>query len=283
MSKQWGVRATPHIRFKSKWFDCSVLPPPSTDTIVFSDVPDLPHPLTTERTIFLQVEPEAITGVRKHILLNGHRFTHILTYDHTVLRMFPHARKYIFGGCWIQPDEYNSIDPSKKQFKISSIVGCKNATEGHMFRLQLYFKQSQLPTVTFYRSSREGKPIPSIQYNPILPSDSKLELFKTYQFSLVVENSSQENYFTEKLIDCLITKTIPIYWGCPNIDDYFDTEGWIILETTNLSEVAERINQLDESWYSRHQASIEANFERCKQYTDVYKNIINAFTSIPNY
>jgi hypothetical protein len=60
---------------------------------------------------------------------------------------------------------------------------------------------------------------------------SKIEIFETYMFSIVIENSRQIHYFTEKIIDCLLTKTIPIYYGCPNISDYFDTSGWIILET----------------------------------------------------
>jgi hypothetical protein len=47
-----------------------------------------------------------------------------------------------------------------------------------------------------------------------------------YRYSLAFENSIHENYFTEKLIDCFLCWTKPIYWGCPNIDKYFPKESY---------------------------------------------------------
>jgi hypothetical protein len=29
-----------------------------------------------------------------------------------------------------------------------------------------------------------------------------------------------ENWVTEKIVDCVITGTVPIYWGAPNIGEY---------------------------------------------------------------
>ena len=40
-------------------------------------------------------------------------------------------------------------------------------------------------------------------------------------------------YFTEKLIDALITKTVPIYWGAPYIGDFYDNRGIIHFEDEN--------------------------------------------------
>jgi hypothetical protein len=47
-------------------------------------------------------------------------------------------------------------------------------------------------------------------------------------FQVVIENSSRNGYFTEKLIDCLITGTVPIYYGCPNLEDYGFNMGGIL-------------------------------------------------------
>jgi hypothetical protein len=101
--------------------------------------------------------------------------------------------------------------------------------------------------------------------------DSKDPLFLDYQFSIAIENSRQLNYFTEKLLDCLITKTIPIYWGCPNISNWFDTRGWIILETTSISEFKLKCSRLPE--YSRFINVINENYERAKQYASIETNI----------
>lgn len=40
----------------------------------------------------------------------------------------------------------------------------------------------------------------------------------------------REGYFTEKLLDCFLLRTVPIYWGCPNLADFgFDDAGVVAL------------------------------------------------------
>jgi hypothetical protein len=50
-----------------------------------------------------------------------------------------------------------------------------------------------------------------------------------YKFSLAIENSRYKDYFTEKIVDCFLTDTVPIYYGCPNITDYFPIESMIFI------------------------------------------------------
>ena len=45
-----------------------------------------------------------------------------------------------------------------------------------------------------------------------------------------MENATYSNMFTEKITDCFMTGTIPIYYGIPNIGDFFNEEGIIILD-----------------------------------------------------
>jgi hypothetical protein len=167
-------------------------------------------------------------------------------------------------------------DISKKEFKISSWVGSKNAwplAHGHRLRQVLYFNQNLFPkNVVFYRSLRpfNGQVIPDINNNPSMNPDSKMDILRDYQFAVTIENGTQENYFTEKLIDCLVMKTIPIYWGCPNISEFFDTTGWILFRTPD--ELLNKIKDLDEGHYDRHLEVVEKNFKEAMKYTDFYKN-----------
>jgi hypothetical protein len=39
--------------------------------------------------------------------------------------------------------------------------------------------------------------------------------------------------FYKKLIDCFVTGTVPIYYGCPSIGDFFDIRGMIIIDSPN--------------------------------------------------
>ena len=52
-----------------------------------------------------------------------------------------------------------------------------------------------------------------------------------FRFQIVIENDCIDNYFTEKVLNCFQTRTIPIYWGCPNLAQFgFDTNGVVPLE-----------------------------------------------------
>ena len=57
--------------------------------------------------------------------------------------------------------------------------------------------------------------------------EHKAEALAQYAFSIAIENSQQDTYFTEKLIDCFSTGTVPIYWGTRKISEYFDMRGVI--------------------------------------------------------
>lgn len=42
---------------------------------------------------------------------------------------------------------------------------------------------------------------------------SKLEFLRGYKFNIAFENSEAPGYITEKLVDCYMANTVPIYWG----------------------------------------------------------------------
>jgi len=58
---------------------------------------------------------------------------------------------------------------------------------------------------------------------------NKEEGLKDFCFSFAMENATYSNMFTEKITDCFMTGTIPIYYGISNIGDYFNTDGIIQL------------------------------------------------------
>lgn len=183
---------------------------------------------------------------------------------------------------WIQNNIYENIDISIKKFKISNLAGSKNINNafGHLFRQKIHHNQDVFKDfpIIFFRSSAQKPYIKDYGNNPLIPIDlsKKIILFETFQFSIVIENSRQDNYFTEKLIDCLITKTIPIYYGCLNIDDFFDTSGWIILDNDDLNELCDRLKLLSEDYYEKFSDTIEKNYNTAKSYADFYVNLCNA-------
>ena len=254
----------------SDWFDVNQIPKNMPDGNIIIDRSDF---VEGEKNIFIHLEPYAICQFRNFLLEYWHRYTHIFTYDAEVLK-FPNAKKYICATSWIEKDFYENIDISKKQFKISSITGIKDWTIGHRFRLDMFNNQSSFPDNFIWFASHNRSNISD--KNPVIDGEisSKKHLFETFQFSLAIENSQQTNYFTEKLLDCLITKTIPIYWGCPNISEYFNTDGWIILDTTDI--FVEKTNILDADYYGKYASVIEENYQKAIGYSNFYKNLENA-------
>ena len=69
-----------------------------------------------------------------------------------------------------------------------------------------------------------------------------LNVYKDYKFSIVIENTRETEYFTEKIIVPLLCGCIPIYLGCKNINNYF--KEYIINLSGNLNKDLIIINNI---------------------------------------
>jgi hypothetical protein len=59
------------------------------------------------------------------------------------------------------------------------------------------------------------------------PIPDKWDALAGYRYSVAVENFVNPYYWTEKLSDCFLAWTMPIYYGCTNITDYFPAESLV--------------------------------------------------------
>jgi hypothetical protein len=60
--------------------------------------------------------------------------------------------------------------------------------------------------------------------------EDKWEALAPYRYSLVVENFRNPYYWSEKLADCFLSWTFPIYFGCSRITDYFPEEALVQID-----------------------------------------------------
>jgi hypothetical protein len=97
-------------------------------------------------------------------------------------------------------------------------------------------------------------------YNQI---DSKLSGLQDYCFSFAMENATYSNMITEKITDCFVTGTIPIYYGIKNIGDFFNIDGIIMLDG-NFD-----INSLSFDLYEKMYPAVLENYQ-------IAKNILTA-------
>lgn len=59
------------------------------------------------------------------------------------------------------------------------------------------------------------------------PAANKLETIAGYKFAICYENMKKSGYLTEKIIDCIVAKTIPIYYGAIDISAYLPEDSYI--------------------------------------------------------
>ena len=104
------------------------------------------------------------------------------------------------------------------------------------------------------------------------PFISKSICLKDYRFSICVENSKQDYYFTEKVLDVILSGCVPIYWGCPNIENIFNIKGILVFNT--IEELAQIINNITNTTYTEMKPYIEENFNIAKKYIDWDDNLI---------
>lgn len=97
----------------------------------------------------------------------------------------------------------------------------------------------------FFQSLEESNPEIDIygkRFKSLHPQ-YKDEALEKYQYSIAIENSAQENYFTEKINDCFIFLTMPIYWGCTNIFDFFPEDSIRLIDINHPEEINEIISK----------------------------------------
>jgi hypothetical protein len=90
-----------------------------------------------------------------------------------------------------------------------------------------------------------------------------IEFMNDYKFMICFENKSQPNYFTEKLINAYYGGAIPIYWGCPNINDYVNMDAILYLKpdytNNDFQELIKKVAELDNN-AGAYKAKYEAIF-----------------------
>jgi hypothetical protein len=86
---------------------------------------------------------------------------------------------------------------------------------------------------------------------------------KSPKFAIVMEDEQRDDFISgNKLIKCLLTKTVPIYCGAPNINEYFNIDGIILFNgTEQLQNIINNIcNVLDDKYYENLWWVIEENY-----------------------
>lgn len=241
------------------------------------------------------------------IIYASNQYDLILTTDEEVLNNTTNSVLFPYGTTWLRKqknkhnDSLSVFDPTindevaNKEDGISFMATNHFGAPGYEMRRIVWNSRHLIKNKTiFYSSTRfitnqptwNGYLFSNTIHDGLLPNDDKINLFRT-KFSIAIENNKEKYYFSEKLVDCLLTKTIPIYWGCSEVGRFFDEKGIIIFDT--FDELLMKINSIDEKTYDQMLPHVENNyrialeygrsiFDRVKEAVDNYrKSNVNTY------
>jgi hypothetical protein len=181
-----------------------------------------------------------VPGIAEEISKNVEKyfkvFKYIFTHNKELLSLDDRFKWCPAQGFWIKhPKIY------EKTKMISMISSNKAFTEGQKTRLNWL--------------ERFGDQV-DVYGRGINPIDNKEDGLCDYMFSVVIENGVYESYYTEKILDCFATGTIPVYLGSPDIGEHFNKDGII--------ELSEEFNVSEEIYQSKLDAIAE-NLKKVKE------------------
>ena len=75
----------------------------------------------------------------------------------------------------------------------------------------------------------------------------KWDALASYRFSLAIENSVGPHLWTEKVADCFLAWTVPLYYGCTNLEQYFPEDSFLRVDADDPAVVCATLGKLRES------------------------------------
>lgn len=189
------------------------------------------------------MEPKSIHPEIINFFIKNQKFTdyfeQIYTHNKQLVSLNQKFKYLHSTGFWVDEDL-----KTKKTRLISMIASTKNFTKGHKKRNRIAKKYSN--KVDIFGEGRRF-------------IEQKEEGLLDYCFSIVVENDFTDGYFSEKILDCFATKTVPIYLGNRNISNYFDDKGIIFYKDFNFKKISFEL-------YSKMIDNVNNNYEIVKKY-----------------
>lgn len=216
---------------------------PSDRSVKFSASPN--------RVIFAIGEPP--TSVHRPLHEGQGEDTIVLTSDESLLRRDEPKRQYFAAPAmtrtWSVKKTYDFLKNShveEKPRRLSWVTSDVDLIQGHRVRLDFLHRMEN--AIEFDLFGRGFNPI-SDKWSGLAP----------YKYSIAFENTKSDWYFTEKLMDCFVAETMPLYYGSPKIHQFFPAESLVVIDPED-SDIIEKIITVVESdlWKSNRPAILEA-------------------------
>ena len=244
--------------------------------VVYDDLPSLAgerHPLwieelacPPEHTLLLLTEPSVVKTYGRGYL---GQFRWILSTHETWAtgphrgRIFEQPALYWFYAVTAPRGDYDTIAahaPLQKCADLSTV--CSSKRHGHTLHRQRYDYTQQL---------KARLPFMEIYGHGVRPLVDKADALDPFRYHLAIENYYGPHHWTEKLSDAFLGACMPVYYGCPNAEDYFPAESFLRIDINDVDSAAETIRRAmrDGLWDKNITAILESRRRVLEDYNTI--------------
>jgi hypothetical protein len=194
-------------------------------------------------------------GVKMFLTAENHK-ANFRACDYALTHEFEKTSRHHRFPCWAQtallePDfKALSIEPRKlmtlDELRSENRRFCNFIYRNHVCKTRNKFFHS----LSEYKQVDSAGPLfNNLGYElPKKPKMAKIDFQRGYKFSIAFENESHPGYQTEKLFEALLARTVPIYWGNPDVASEFNPKAFIRYEDfANEKELIDYIREVDQN------------------------------------
>lgn len=186
-----------------------------------------------ENTIFVTTEPNTITKYGKGFTS---QFQYVITNQDEKSLPHKNAIRSQTGNVWFYGKNYDEIIAIKEPLKTKKIsTVCSDKQQGHTIH-KLRYDFTKIMEDNISELERFGKGFKWIE--------TKAEAIDDYEFHVAIENHYAPHVWTEKLADTFLGFAVPIYYGCPNIYEYFPEDSIILIDIYDIEGSIKKIKKI---------------------------------------
>ena len=158
-------------------------------------------------------------------------------------------------------EQGGSISPvayENKNKNISIIASNKLLCDMHYLRKDIAMKCKSYNLANTFGTFDGGPRVPKIA-----------DILTDYRYNIAIENYIDDYYFTEKILNCFASMTVPIYCGATKIHEFFNSDGIITIKPTDLDNLEKILSQCSEKDYLQRLPAIKENYEKALEYINI--------------
>lgn len=173
------------------------------------------------------------------------------------------------------------IDPNLKTHKFSTVTSGQFEMENHQKRIEFIKKLSHSVEIDCYG---RNNPHNILNHRGSLPDHQKDNGLIPYKYSFAAENTIKiPNYYTEKLIDCILSESLCFYSGSESVAKSIDPKSFISIDLygKTVNENIDFIKScIDNNEWEKRLAHIRKMKKKILQFTQFYPRFDRLFKCI---